>query len=67
MNGDSNLPAPLDDLTQCIDKVHAADNGTYIKQLLLQLAITQPAVAASLRAVEATFVRQLQPQQGQSQ
>lgn len=39
MNGDSVVPAPpLDDLAQCIDKVHAADNGTYIKQLLLQLA-----------------------------
>ena len=48
-NGNSIVPAPpLDDLAQCIDKVHAADDGTYIKQLLLQLATSQPAIAASL-------------------
>jgi hypothetical protein len=43
------------DLIQCIDKVHAADDGAYIKNLLLQLALSQPGVAASLRGVEATL------------
>jgi hypothetical protein len=43
------------DLIRCIDKVHAADHGAYIKNLLLQLAMSQPGVAAALRGVEATL------------
>lgn len=43
------------DLIRCIDKVHAADNGAYIRNLLLQIAMSQPGVAASLRGVEATL------------
>lgn len=43
------------DLIRCIDKVHAADNGASIKNLLLQIAMSQPGVAASLRGAEATL------------
>lgn len=34
----SNL-TQLHDLARCIDKVHAADSGAFIKQLVLQLAV----------------------------
>jgi hypothetical protein len=50
------------DLIRCIDKVHAADDGAYIKNLLLQLALSQPGVAASLRGVEATVPVQQTPE-----
>lgn len=68
MDGASIVPAhPPDDLAQCIDKLHAADNGIYIKQLLLQLDISQPVIEASLRAAEATSVQQSRLRQKQSQ
>lgn len=68
VTGDSVVPAPSpDDLAQCIDRFHAADDGACLKQLLLQLGVSKPAIAASLRAVEATFNRPLQPRQVQRQ
>ncbi|KAF3007933.1 hypothetical protein E8E13_011228 [Curvularia kusanoi] len=51
------------DLARCIDKVHAADSGAFIKQLVLQLAVSQPGIAASLRAVEASLIQRQGPRQ----
>ncbi|OSS43801.1 hypothetical protein B5807_11684 [Epicoccum nigrum] len=50
------------DLIRCIDKVHAADEGAYIKNMLLQLALSQPGVANSLRGMEATLPVQQTPE-----
>lgn len=53
-------------LNESIEKLHASGNCLYIKLLLLQLAISEPVIEASLRAAEAVFVQQSRLRQQQS-